>query len=801
MSTMDSWRLTYDGFDPAEEGLREVLCTLGNGYFATRGCAPEAAADGTHYPGTYVAGVYNRLVAAVAGRRVENESIVNAPNWLPLTFRAAGGPWFGEPGTEVVAHRIELDLRLGVLLRHSELRDRDGRVVRIAQRRLVSMRDPHLAALETTLVPVNWSGRLEVRSALDGTVRNSGVARYEGLGNAHLTPAGAGRFGDGVVWLQVETNQSHVRIAQAARTRVVCAGRPIDASAEMLEHDGWVALQYAFDVEQGSDVLVEKVIALFTSRDPAISEPARDACDYATNVAGSFDALLARHAIALRSLWERMDIRLGTDGEIARALHLHLFHVLQTVSNNSLELDVGVPARGLHGEAYRGHVFWDELFLIPLLCVRVPELAGALLRYRFRRLEHARRAAAAAGYAGAMFPWQSASSGREETQTMHFNPRSGRWVPDGSRRQRHVNAAVAYNTWLYYDATGDIEFLRGVGAELLVEIARFWTSAATYNGTLDRYEIKGVMGPDEYHEAYPDREQPGLDNNAYTNLMAVWCICRAFDALAALPAEAARELHQRLEITQQELERWDEVSRRMRVCFHDGVISQFEGYERLEELDWLGYVERYGDIERLDRILEAEGDTANRYKVAKQADVLMLLYLLPAHEITQLLERLGYECDDQLLERTVEYYEPRTAHGSTLSRIVHAWLHARLDTKHSWQCFVHALRSDIDDVQHGTTKEGIHLGAMAGTLDLVQRCYTGLRVRGEVLHFDPALPSELPSLAFTVHHRRRVIDIEVTMDFVRARLAADALGPTIVGVRGEIMELRPGETIDVKFNA
>ena len=173
------------------------------------------------------------------------------------------------------------------------------------------------------------------------------------------------------------------------------------------------------------------------------------------------------------------------------------------MSPHTIEFDIGVPARGWHGEAYRGHIFWDELFIFPFLTLRLPMLTRALLRYRYRRLPEARRAAQAAGYAGAMYPWQSGSNGREETQTLHLNPHSGRWIPDHTHRQRHINVAIAYNIWQYYQITDDHEFLYFYGAEMLLEIARFWASIATYNSSLDRYEITGVMGPDEYHTAYP----------------------------------------------------------------------------------------------------------------------------------------------------------------------------------------------------------------------------------------------------------------------------------------------------------
>ncbi|GIH81573.1 hypothetical protein [Planobispora longispora] len=173
-----------------------------------------------------------------------------------------------------------------------------------------------------------------------------------------------------------------------------------------------------------------------------------------------------------------------------------------------------MPARGLHGEAYRGHVFWDELFVLSWLSLCFPDITRGLLRYRWRRLPEARAAARAAGFAGAMFPWQSGSDGTEQTQTLHLNPASGHWLPDHSHLQRHVGLAIAYNVWHYHAATGDIAFLAEAGAEMLVEIARFFASLATLDPVSGRYEIRGVMGPDEYHESYPGAPSPGLDNTA-----------------------------------------------------------------------------------------------------------------------------------------------------------------------------------------------------------------------------------------------------------------------------------------------
>ncbi|ASU83883.1 family 65 glycosyl hydrolase [Nocardiopsis gilva YIM 90087] len=793
---MSVWELTYDDLGPEHAGVREALCTLGNGCFAPRGATPEPHADASRRPGTYIAGCYNRLTSAVADHEVENEDLVNAPDWLPLTFRAEDGAWFTTE--DAVDQRQELDMRRGVLTRTCRVRDHAGRVTRLTQRRLVSMADPRIAALETTLVPENWSGRLTVRSALDACVRNEGVPRYAMLRGDHLRPLDTGydRSGPGDacrIWLRAETCTSEVRIALAARTTMVpeSPDSVVGERPAVCTSDGWIACEPRVDIAEGQGATVEKVVALCTSRDPAISD-CLTAAREAVGRVGSFDEVLRRHTAAWERIWRSCAVDIG-GGEGQLALNLHVFHLLQSVSPHSADLDVGVPARGLHGEAYRGHVFWDELFVFPFLDLHFPQTARSLLRYRWRRLPQARAAARAAGLRGALFPWQSGSDGREETQRLHLNPQSGRWLPDHSRLQRHVGIAIAYNVWQHYQVTGDRAFLADFGAELLLEIARMLASLTVFDEEMGRYRIRGVMGPDEYHDGMPGREEPGLDDNAYTNIMTVWVLLRALDVVAALPQWRSRELRDALELTPEELAEFRRITERMRVVFHDGVISQFDGYADLAELDWEGYRATYGDIRRLDRILEAEGDTCNRYRASKQADVLMLFFLLPPDEFASILRRLGYACDPGLIGRTIDYYLARTSHGSTLSSVVHAWVLAHTDRESSWRFFLEALRSDIEDVQGGTTAEGIHLGAMAGTVDILTRCYTGLAAAEGVLRLDPLLPSELDRLTFRIRYRGHWgIEVAVREDQVAITVPSSEEPPIDVELAGRRFTIHPG---------
>ncbi|MFJ9850661.1 glycoside hydrolase family 65 protein [Streptomyces sp. NPDC101150] len=802
------WTWSYQGYDPQTERLRETLCALGNGYFVTRGAASEASAGPLHYPGTYAAGCYNRLTSTVAGRQVENEDMVNLPNWLPLRYRicpsdAPPGPWLSPDHPQLTEHRQTLDLRHGTLTRWSTYEDGDGRRLRVKQTRLVHMGDPHLAALRALFTADGWSGEVEVATGIDGDVRNGGVARYQDLASRHLcgwdsgsepddgvrsdggTAPGGGSGQADTVWLSCRTLDSDVRVALAARIRVGPGRGAPPRATERTARRVCQRLRLPI-LGTGSTVVVDKTVALHTSRDPAIGSPVHAAVEGALT-APDFPQLLASHRAAWEHLWQRADLEVP--GEAGEILRLHLFHVLQTLSPHTAELDVGVPARGLHGEAYRGHVFWDELFVLPFLNLHLPEVSRALLDYRHRRLPAACRAAQEAGRAGAMYPWQSGSDGREETQQLHLNPRSGHWLPDHSRLQHHVGSAVAYNVWQYCQASGDTEFLYGHGAEMVLGIARFWADSAVWDPGIGRYRIRGVVGPDEYHDGYPGAAEPGLDDNAYTNVTAAWVLMRALDLCRALPETCHWELGD------EEMARWDDIAHRLYVPYHQGVISQFAGYPELAELDWAEYRRRYGDIRRLDRILEAEGDTVNRYQASKQADVLMLGYLFSPNELSEVFRQLGYALDDDIWRRTVEYYLARTSHGSTLSALVHAWVLARVRHDDAWSYCEEALTGDVADLQGGTTTEGIHLGAMAGTLDLVQRGMTGLETRDDALWLAPAPLPQLSKFAVRIRYRRHWdIGLALRAERVRVAVPDGGNGPVRVRLGGRTFTVVPGAT-------
>src|ERR671920_958858 len=456
-------------------------------------------------------------------------------------------------------------------------RDRAGRETTLLSRRFVSMANMHQGAIEWTITPENWSGQMSVLSALDGRVTNRGVARYRQLEGRHLDPELTRTVGPDIIALRTQTRQSHVYIAEAARTRIYGEHRVVDVDRGLYQMEDYIHQVLTFRPEERFPVRFEKMFALYPSRDQAINEPlaaAIKAVDRCEPFAEAFD----HHARAWDELWSACDMRIPRDERVQCLIRLHISHVLQVCSPHTADLDAGVPARGLNGEAYRGHIFWDELYIYPFLNFRLPEITRGLLMYRYRRLGEARRAAKRAGYEGAMYPWQSGSDGQEETQVVHLNPESGSWDPDLSHNQRHVGAAIFYNIWQYYRTTGDFEFLLDCGAEMMLEIARFWASMVHHNPERDRYEIHGVMGPDEFHEQYPGSEKEGLNNNAYTNVMVAWICETAHQVLDLLPKRRRRSLCAKIGLSEDEVQTWQDMNHKMFVPFHgDGIISQFEG--------------------------------------------------------------------------------------------------------------------------------------------------------------------------------------------------------------------------------
>mgnify|MGYP006296528697 FL=1 len=356
----NKWHVIYDEWKPEENRLREALCTLGNGLFATRGAMEESKASVHNYPGTYLAGGYNRAVSKIKNKSIENEDLVNWPNWLYLTFKIGDSGWMNLEDAEVLDYILDLNLKEGVLERKIRFKDDDDRETSIISRRLVSMDDPHIAGIEWTLVPENWSGEITVRSGIDGNVKNDGVERYSDLESHHIDVLETGDFGDNGICLVSRTKQSKIRMAQAASLKIFENEDEIQYDANISTNNKSVYQDVKLECTKLQPFRFEKLVSIYTSRDFAVSDPLNEATNKIQE-AGIFSEIYEKHREEWEQLWNLSSFEMNATDDEIQVIRLHIFHIHQTVSRNSIGRDVGVPSRGWHGEAYRGHIFWDEL--------------------------------------------------------------------------------------------------------------------------------------------------------------------------------------------------------------------------------------------------------------------------------------------------------------------------------------------------------------------------------------------------------------------------------------------------------
>ena len=760
----DNWSLSYRDYIAEKERSREALFTIGNGYFGTRGAMPEADINKINYPGTYMAGLYNRLVSEVNGRELDNEDFVNSINWLPMSFRIDDGDWMDINNTNILNINRKLDFKTGLFTRELLVEDEQGRQTMIYTRSYASMDNMHIAGIHYCLSPVNYSANISIKSSLKGNHINDGVVRYAALNQNHLSPK-CQKAENNFQAVVVSTTESKTTLATTARLDVMHQGVAKSIEFEHNTEDAVAESYFTYNMNQGEYLGLMKTVWIEQSKEYI---DVANIIEKLSNIE-SFESEMQKSFAAWDKIWKKIDIRIEGDRLSQKLTRMHLYHLIAGTSTHNEKLDFSVPARGLTGEAYRGHIFWDELYILPVYFVHFPEVAKSLLMYRYRRLDEARKYAKEFGFKGAMFPWQSGSDGREETQKFHYNPLSGDWGDDYSSLQRHVSLAVAYNIIQYFHFTEDKQFMNDYGLEVLLEIGRFWESKTSLNKSTGRYSIDKVMGPDEFHEAYPESEEGGLRDNAYTNVMAVWMYNNIADILTKLDKNAVNSVFQKIEFQDNELAKWNDISNKMNlVISEEGIIAQYDGYFDLKELDWDYYKKKYDNIHRMDRVLKAEGKSPDDYKVAKQADTLMLFYNLSNEKVTEILKGLDYKLPEDYIDKNLEYYLERTSHGSTLSRVVHAYLAQQIGReKLSWQMFQQALSSDYNDIQGGTTAEGIHTGVMAGTIWIIYAAFAGIDFSKDELNVNPKLPKHWKKLSFALDFKGKNYQMDITHNGVK----------------------------------
>lgn len=784
------WELTYYGIpSDKDEYSIESLLTVGNGFLGIRGTTPEMEINDQTYPATYLSGLYNTLETNVYGQGITNEDFVNIPNFQTIYLEIARKKiMFSKEN--ILKIKRSLNLKNGLFQSWILIELADGKRLKIHVKKIANMKQVNQYHLLYQVTPLNFSDEITLVSQANGGVYNYNVARYRSLSNQHLVIEEL-KADKELAAMKVKTTQSQITICQFSE--LVSSDLDLTKIENKIT-DKLIEQSIQINAQQGKSYTIEKNVWV----DKYHADEPTAPLHFKYSTVSDFSEFLQQSSQAWDELWKKSKIAISGDIMSQKLIHLNTYHLLVSASpNGNKNLDASITARGLHGEAYRGHIFWDEVFIFPFYLIHFPQTAEELLMYRYRRLNTAKQAAEEIGYKGAMFPWQSGLDGSEQSQKLHLNPVSGEWKEDHSRLQRHVSLAIAYNVWSYFEQTENHLFMEKYGIEMLLEIAHFWESKAVWNEKKKRYVIEGVMGPDEFHEKYPRSQEKGLKNNAYTNVMVVWLFKKVEFLTQTFSEKLLEHLKEKVGMSNDTFLRMKKIQTQVNLEIDSaGIIAQFEGYEQLKNINWEVYQEKYGNLSRLDRILNALGESADDYQIAKQADTLMLFYLLKREDIESIFVDLNYNLPQDYLEKNFSYYLNRTSHGSTLSRIVYAYLAAMTNHKKlSWSLYQEALFSDYRDIQGGTTAEGIHTGVMGATLHVTLAIFAGIDYRQDKLQINPSLPKGWEELSFQLDCKG--INYQVTI--TKERIAICTNEKAIVKIFDEEKVIMPDNWVTISY--
>ncbi|MCG6135618.1 MAG: beta-phosphoglucomutase [Nostoc sp. LLA-1] len=708
------WRLIETQFDPNQSHARETIFTIGNGYLGTRGSFEEGYPRSL--PATFIHGVYDDVPVVYT-------ELANCPDWLPLVLMINGDRFRLDQG-EILEYERQLDVRYGILSRFLRWRSPTGKTIDIHWERFASLADEHVLGQRCQLTPVDFDGLIEVQASINGYPENQGFNHWEDLDQGKT---------DQGIWLHSRTRGSHIDIGMGAKMTIV----GVDSSLQVSTVPGYPTLSATFLATAQQTVTVEKWVTVFTSQDVetpvlAAKEKLAHLLDYKT--------LLHAHKQAWDEAWENSDIVIEGDMTAAFAVRYNLFQLLIAASRHDEK--VSIPAKTLSGFGYRGHVFWDtEIFILPFFTFTQPALARNLLSYRYHTLDGARRKASHYGYQGAMFAWESAVTGDEVTPRWALpNDFYGEdiriWCRD---HEIHISADIAYAVWYYWEATGDDEWMRDYGAEIILDTAVFWASRVEFNSQQDRYEIRGVIGADEYHEF--------VHNNTFTNRIVQWHLEKALivdDWLSHTFPERTTQLAEKLQLNTEVRSHWQDIINKIWIPYDPstGLIEQFEGFFQLEDINLADYEPRQKSMQA---ILGIEG--ANKRQVLKQPDVLMLLYLMR--------ESADFPYNQKALQANWDYYAPRTdiTYGSSLGPAIHAILASDLGkSARAYERFMQAAMVDLEDTR-GNTADGIHGASAGGIWQAVILGFGGIQFTDNGPIANPHLPPGWTRLKFKLHWR------------------------------------------------
>lgn len=710
------WKIIETSFNRNELHHKETVFTLANGYLGVRGSFEEGY---THeHSGTIINGVYDDV--AIAGTE-----IVNCPNWLPLTIKVAGETFRMDSG-EILEYKRQLDMRLGILTRDVRWKSPSGHTLDLHFERFVSLANQHFVAIHCEVTSLDYTGEVEVTTGFESEPHTLGIEHWETVKEGGT---------DKIIWLHGKTLHSEIELSMAAKLIIENESdnfaREFECSSELTK---------SFDIKPGETVSVEKIVTIYTSRET--STPAEIALIDLVE-APSYSTLLATHIAAWERVWLDSDVIIEGDEKAQQSVRYNIFQIIAATPRNDDK--VSIPPKTLSGFEYRGHIFWDtEIFILPLLTFTQPALARNLLNYRYHTLPGARRKAENLGYKGAMFAWESATTGDEVTP---------KWVPDPNGKlvriwcgdlEIHINADIAYASWNYWQNTGDNQWMRDYGAEMILDTATFWESRVSWNEQRQSYDILNVIGPDENHEQ--------VDNNAFTNVMVQWhlsTVGKLWEWLTNNYPEKATQLAVKLDINSQKLENFAFIAKNIYLNqdSETGVIEQFDGFYDLEYVNFDDYEPRNKSMQG---ILGVEATQARQ--ILKQPDVLMLFYMMR--------DRFDLET----IVANWDYYTPRTDHvyGSSLGPAINAIIACDLNQpEEAYTHFMRAALVDLDNVR-SNANQGIHAASAGGVWQAVIFGFAGIRIsENGIITAHPNLPAHWKRLKFRLQWQNQWYQVDL----------------------------------------
>ncbi len=712
------WLITEDSWEPIKQTLYETLFTLGNGFIGSRGILEEIPYD--CYQGTYISGIFDSTGA-------QTTELVNMPD--PINFKIIiDGEKLDVVGMDVIAHKRILDMRTGALFRRSVLQDSKKRKYDYSSVRFFSMDSENLAVMKIILTPLDAEADITIETTIDTSITNRGVlteGRKKHTETVELTVV------DNVRYRRVQTYENKIQTAYAFSLSAKIGSKKIKIPERT----------YRLHVKKDQVISFEKYISIYTSFEVGQAY-LKDTSIRAVKKAQKegFDVLFDKNKAAWNKKWKIANINIKGDAESDKVLRFNIYHLL--IAAREKDGRSSVAARALSSEGYRGHVFWDtEIFMFPFFAYTNPKIAKNMLMYRYNRLGSAREIAKEKGYKGAMFPWESADTGKEATPTWYKDLDGSVIRIRTNDMEHHITSDVAYAVSHYFNITGDEKFIINYGLEIMFETARFWASRAEYNKKTKTYDIKNIIGPDEFHE--------GVSNNAYTNIMAKWNVLRAIKLYRQLKSKYPKEiaaLLKNLEVTKDEIRQWASTASSITPPKVDdnNVIEQFKGYFKKRKIKIKSLDANYMPYYPYKLSL----NIVNKTQLVKQADVVMLLYLLSDH--FTLKQKIS----------NYKYYNSRTLHKSSLSPAVYSLmaLEAQDDIR-AFQYFSVAANGDLKDI-HGNPGDGIHAASLGGTWQAAVNGFAGIRLRRKILNINPRLPAHWREFEVNLYWKGRLLSIK-----------------------------------------